>query len=115
MLATLLIIFREVIEAGLIVGIVMAATRGVPARGRWIGSRVRHDDDVIGLAQMARLPEFIARRQEIAAEYDAGIDALRDVKVIMLTALSQAEDNARGQRHEKREDQHRGARARHWL
>ena len=37
MLATLLIVFREVIEAGLIVGIVMAATRGVPYRGLWVG------------------------------------------------------------------------------
>jgi high-affinity iron transporter len=36
MLATLVIVFREVIEAGLIVGIVLAATRGVPRRGRWI-------------------------------------------------------------------------------
>jgi high-affinity iron transporter len=37
MLGALVIVFREVIEAGLIVGIVMAATRGVPTRGRWIG------------------------------------------------------------------------------
>jgi high-affinity iron transporter len=37
MLATLLIVFREVIEAGLIVGIVLAATKGVPGRGRWVG------------------------------------------------------------------------------
>lgn len=36
MLAALIIVFREVIEAGLIVGIVMAVTRGVPSRGRWI-------------------------------------------------------------------------------
>jgi len=36
MLATLLIIFREVIEAGLIVGIVLAATKGVPRRGLWV-------------------------------------------------------------------------------
>lgn len=36
MLGALIIVFREVIEAGLIVGIVMAATRGVPARGRWV-------------------------------------------------------------------------------
>src|SRR3979411_2759422 len=36
MLGALIIVFREVIEAGLIVGIVMAATRGVPTRGRWI-------------------------------------------------------------------------------
>ncbi len=37
MLATLLIVFREVIEAGLIVGIVLAASKGVPGRGRWVG------------------------------------------------------------------------------
>jgi high-affinity iron transporter len=37
MLATLLIVFREVIEAGLIVGIVLAATKGVPRRGLWVG------------------------------------------------------------------------------
>src|SRR5512143_461104 len=36
MLASLLIVFREVIEAGLIVGIVLAATAGVAQRGLWI-------------------------------------------------------------------------------
>jgi high-affinity iron transporter len=36
MLATLLIVFREVIEAGLIVGIVLAATKGVPRRALWV-------------------------------------------------------------------------------
>ena len=36
MLATLLIVFREVIEAGLVVGIVLAATRGMAGRGRWV-------------------------------------------------------------------------------
>lgn len=36
MLATLVIVLREVIEAGLIVGIVLAATKGVAGRGRWI-------------------------------------------------------------------------------
>ena len=40
MLATLLIVFREVIEAGLIVGIVLAATSGVPRRGRWVAGGV---------------------------------------------------------------------------
>lgn len=38
MLATLLLVFREVLEAALIVSIVAAATRGVPGRGRWIGA-----------------------------------------------------------------------------
>jgi high-affinity iron transporter len=36
MLATLLIVFREMIEAGLIVGIVLAATKNVPLRGLWV-------------------------------------------------------------------------------
>jgi len=36
-LASLLIVFREVIEAGLIVGIVLAATKGVMGRALWIG------------------------------------------------------------------------------
>lgn len=36
MLASLIIVFREVLEAGLIVGIVLAATQGVAGRGRWI-------------------------------------------------------------------------------
>ncbi|RZN11596.1 iron permease, partial [Bradyrhizobium sp. Leo121] len=35
MLAALVIVFREVFEAGLIVGIVLAVTRGVAHRGRW--------------------------------------------------------------------------------
>jgi high-affinity iron transporter len=35
-LASLLIVFREVIEAGLIVGIVLAATKGVAGRARWV-------------------------------------------------------------------------------
>ena len=37
MLASLLIVFREVLEAGLIVGIVLAATQGIARRGTFIG------------------------------------------------------------------------------
>ena len=36
MLASALIVFREVFEAGLIVGIVLGATRGVAGRGRFV-------------------------------------------------------------------------------
>jgi len=36
----LIIVFREVFEAGLIVGIVLAVTRPVPHRNRWIGGGV---------------------------------------------------------------------------
>jgi high-affinity iron transporter len=37
MLATAVIVLREVLEAALVVGIVLAATRGVSGRGLWIG------------------------------------------------------------------------------
>jgi high-affinity iron transporter len=40
MLAALIIVFREVFEAGLIVGIVLAVTSSVPNRNRWIGGSV---------------------------------------------------------------------------
>jgi high-affinity iron transporter len=36
-LATALIVFREVFEASLIVSIVLAASLGLPGRGRWVG------------------------------------------------------------------------------
>jgi high-affinity iron transporter len=39
-IAALIIVFREVFEAGLIVGIVLAVTRTVPRRNRWIGGGV---------------------------------------------------------------------------
>ena len=38
MFGTALIVFREVLEAALIVGIVAAATKGIPGRNRWIGA-----------------------------------------------------------------------------
>jgi len=40
MLATWLIVFREAIEAGLIVGIVLAASEGVAGRGVWIAAGI---------------------------------------------------------------------------
>src|SRR5262245_31322175 len=40
MLGALVIVFREVIEAGLIIGIVLAATRGVAGRGNWVAAGV---------------------------------------------------------------------------
>jgi high-affinity iron transporter len=39
-LAALIIVFREVFEAGLIVGIVMAVTRTVPAHGLWVSGGI---------------------------------------------------------------------------
>ena len=40
MIAALIIVFREVFEAGLIVGIVLAVTRTVRHRNQWIGGGV---------------------------------------------------------------------------
>ena len=44
MIAALIIVFREVIEAGLIVGIVLAVTAGVARRGRWVAAGVAVGD-----------------------------------------------------------------------
>ena len=38
MSAVLLIVFREVLEAAMVIGIVLAVTRGDPHRGRWAGA-----------------------------------------------------------------------------
>ena len=40
MFGALIIVFREVIEAGLIIGIVLAATRGISGRGHWVAAGV---------------------------------------------------------------------------
>jgi high-affinity iron transporter len=57
-LASLLIVFREVIEAGLIVGIVLAATRGVAGRAWWVGIGVA--GGLIGAAAVAAFAGEIA-------------------------------------------------------
>lgn len=40
MLGSLIVVFREVVEAGLIVGIIMAVTRGVHHRGLWVSAGI---------------------------------------------------------------------------
>jgi len=62
MLGALIIVFREVIEAGLIVGIVMAATRGVAGRGRWISIGV--GSGVLGAAVVAMFAGAISQAFE---------------------------------------------------
>ncbi len=58
MLATLVIVFRELIEAGLIIGIVLRATRGVPGRGRWVCTGVIAG--VVGACLVATFADVIA-------------------------------------------------------
>lgn len=51
MLASLVIVFREVLEAGLIVGVVLAATQRIHRRGRWIAGGIAAG--VLGAALLA--------------------------------------------------------------
>lgn len=76
MLGALVIVFREVIEAGLIVGIVLAVTRGVPGRGRWIAGGVA--GGIIAASLLAVFADGLARAisgigQEL---FNAGVLAL---------------------------------------
>jgi high-affinity iron transporter len=58
MLGAAIIVFREVIEAGLIIGIVMAATRGVVGRGRWVNIGII--GGVLGAAVVAMFANVIS-------------------------------------------------------
>ena len=66
MLGALIIVFREVIEAGLIVGIVMAATRGVAGRGRWISLGI--GAGILGAAVVALFASAISQAFEGAGQ-----------------------------------------------
>jgi high-affinity iron transporter len=81
MIGALLIVFREVIEAGLIVGIVLAATRGARGSRLWIGGGVLAG--VVGAALVAAFAEALTqavagRGQEL---FNAGVLA---TAVVML-------------------------------
>ena len=76
MASALLIVFREVIEAGLIVGIVLAATRGVAGRGFWIG---------IGAAAGVAGAAFVAAfAGEIASLFQGSGQELFDATILLL-------------------------------
>jgi len=62
MLATLLLVFREVLEAALIVSIVAAATRGVAGRGSWISAGIAAG--VVGAVLVAAGASGIANAME---------------------------------------------------
>jgi high-affinity iron transporter len=73
MLATLIIVFREVLEAALIVGIVLAAARGVPRRHLWISAGI--GGGVLGALVVASLAGEIAAAVEGFGQelFNAGI------------------------------------------
>ena len=62
MLAVAIIVFREVLEAGLIVGIVMAASVGIPGRNQWIATGIA--GGVLGAALVAWFAASIAQAFE---------------------------------------------------
>ncbi|HZB92829.1 MAG TPA: FTR1 family protein [Stellaceae bacterium] len=62
MLATLIIVFREVLEAALVVGIVLAASRGVPRRHLWVAAGVA--GGVLGAVLVAGFADEIAAAVE---------------------------------------------------
>jgi high-affinity iron transporter len=64
MLAAALIVFREVLEAGLILGIVLAATEGIRGRGRWVAGAI-----VAGLVGAAVVAAFA---QQLANAFAGG-------------------------------------------
>ncbi len=81
MLAALIIVFREVLEAGLVVGVVLAATRGIPYRGLYISAGVLAG--VLGAALIAVFANQIANLFEGTGQELLNASVLA-VAVIML-------------------------------
>jgi high-affinity iron transporter len=79
MLSALLIVFREVIEAGLIVGIVLAATQGVPRRALAIGGGVT--GGVLGACVVA------AFAGELAALFQGNGQELFNAAILLLAVI----------------------------
>jgi high-affinity iron transporter len=80
MFASALIVFREVLEATLIVSVVMAATRGMPHRGWWVSLGIA--TGVAGSALVAALTEIIATQFN-----GAGQDILNAAIMFIAVAL----------------------------
>ena len=64
MFGTSLIVFREVLEAAMIIGIIAAATQGIPTRGRWLVGGT-----LLGLAGSA----LVAASMEGIAQFADGV------------------------------------------
>jgi high-affinity iron transporter len=81
MLGAAVIVFREVIEAGLIIGIVLAVTRGVPRRAYWVAGGVLAA--VAGAGLLAIFAESIAGAFEGSGQelFNAGV---LGIAVVML-------------------------------
>jgi high-affinity iron transporter len=85
-LAALVIVFREVIEAGLVVGVVLAATRGIPGRGLWITIGL-----VGGLAGACLVAAFAG---QIAALFEGSGQETLNAAVLLVAVVMLAWHNA---------------------
>jgi high-affinity iron transporter len=82
MIGALIIVFREVIEAGIVVGVIMAVTRGIPGAKLWIAAGVAAG--VGGACLVAAFAEAIADAlQGIGQELFNG--SILAIAVLMLT------------------------------
>jgi high-affinity iron transporter len=81
-IAALIIVFREVFEAGLIVGIVLAVTRTVPHRNRWIGGGV-----LVGVLAACLVAVFAGALSNLFAGMGQELfnAAILTIAVVMLT------------------------------
>jgi high-affinity iron transporter len=81
-LAALIIVFREVFEAGLIIGIVLAVTRSVPHRNLWIGGGV-----LAGVAGACLVAAFAGALSNLFAGMGQELfnAAILGIAVVMLT------------------------------
>jgi high-affinity iron transporter len=78
MFAAAIIVFRESLEASLIISIMMAATRGIPFRGRWLWSGV-----LLGLVGSA----LVASGMEVIANFADGVGQELFNVAILITAI----------------------------
>jgi high-affinity iron transporter len=81
MFASAIIVFREVLEAALIIGIIAAATRSIPRRGRWLAAGVAAG--LLGSGVVAGSADVISNLANGAGQelFNAGVLA---VAVVML-------------------------------
>lgn len=79
MLATAVIVFREVLEAALVIAIVLGASRGVARRGRWVAGGM-----LLGLVAAALVAVFAGA---IAEAFSGTGQALLNA-VVLLTAVA---------------------------
>ncbi len=91
MLAALVIVFREVLEAGLVVGIVLAATRGIPRQKLLIGAGL-----VAGLAGAALVAVFAGAIADAAAGFG---QELFNAAVLLIAVVMLAWHNVWMNRH----------------